>query len=69
MWEYRISWRQLNHSVCLIGYGVTKDGVKYWEVANSFGVKYGDRGYFRIRRGMDDFGVESYANAIDIELI
>lgn len=38
------------HAVKLIGWGTTSDGVDYWEAANSWGEKWGNRGYFRVVR-------------------
>ncbi|KAG9392169.1 Ser-Thr-rich glycosyl-phosphatidyl-inositol-anchored membrane family [Carpediemonas membranifera] len=48
------------HAVVIVGYGVTSDGVKYWECANSWGPNYCDQGYFWIRRGSNELSIESY---------
>ncbi|CAG2117739.1 unnamed protein product, partial [Medioppia subpectinata] len=40
------------HSVKIIKWG-RESGVDYWLVANSWGTKLGDRGFFKIRRGND----------------
>ncbi|RWS18755.1 dipeptidyl peptidase 1-like protein, partial [Leptotrombidium deliense] len=51
-----------NHAVLLIGYGAdSKTGEKYWIVKNSWGTGWGEFGYFRIRRGTDECGIESIA--------
>ncbi|XP_029424713.1 dipeptidyl peptidase 1 isoform X1 [Nannospalax galili] len=53
-----------NHAVLLVGYGrdpVT--GVDYWIVKNSWGIGWGEDGYFRIRRGTDECAIESIAVA------
>ena len=38
------------HCVAIIGWGVTKDGTKYWLVRNSWGGKWADQGCFRIKK-------------------
>jgi len=44
--------------VKMIGWGV-EGGVKYWLVANSWNTDWGDNGYFKIIRGIDECGIES----------
>lgn len=51
-----------NHAVLLVGYGVDKTtGEKFWTIKNSWGTDWGEDGYFRIRRGVDECAVESIA--------
>ena len=38
------------HAVRLVGWG-EEDGIPYWIAANSWGTKWGDNGYFKIKRG------------------
>ncbi|KAK7815234.1 hypothetical protein U0070_021197, partial [Myodes glareolus] len=53
-----------NHAVLLVGYGRDPDtGIAYWIVKNSWGTQWGERGYFRIRRGTDECAIESIAMA------
>ncbi|KAM3934537.1 dipeptidyl peptidase 1 [Leptodactylus fuscus] len=53
-----------NHAVLLVGYGVdSTTGEKYWIVKNSWGESWGEKGYFRIRRGTNECAIESIAVA------
>mmetsp|Transcript_26285 Transcript_26285/g.76824 ORF Transcript_26285/g.76824 Transcript_26285/m.76824 type:complete len:174 (-) Transcript_26285:340-861(-) len=50
------------HAVKIIGYG-TENGVDYWLVQNSWTTTWGDGGYFKIKAGTDECGIESAAVA------
>jgi C1A family cysteine protease len=45
------------HAVRIVGWGV-EAGQKYWKVANSWNPYWGEKGYFRIRRGSNECGIE-----------
>jgi cathepsin B len=47
------------HAVKIIGWG-TEKGTDYWHVANSWGTtKWGDQGFFKIKRGVNECGIET----------
>ncbi|CAG2107781.1 unnamed protein product [Medioppia subpectinata] len=50
------------HAVKIIGWGV-ESGVDYWLVANSWNPDWGNKGFFKIRRGKDDCGFEGSISA------
>ncbi|XP_022174317.1 cathepsin B-like [Myzus persicae] len=46
-------------TVKVIGWGVNR-GVQYWLAANSWGTSWGDKGFFKIRRGSNECLFEDY---------
>lgn len=49
-----------NHVVLIVGFGHDKkSGLDFWSVKNSWGTEWGEDGFFRIRRGSDECGIES----------
>jgi cathepsin B len=46
-----------SHSVKIIGWG-EESGVSYWLVANSWNEDWGNNGFFKIKRGNDECGIE-----------
>ena len=60
----------LDHTVFLIGWGFDEEkNIPYWIVRNSYGDGWGMNGDFHVRRGFDDFGIESELSAYEVELI
>jgi len=48
------------HAVKIVGWGVdAESGHEYWTVANSWTNQWGEDGFFRIRRGNNEVGIES----------
>ncbi|KAJ7308326.1 hypothetical protein JRQ81_008861 [Phrynocephalus forsythii] len=62
------SWcgQQVNHAMLLVGYGTAQEGGKpidYWILKNSWSEKWGEEGYMRLVRGLDNHcGVASQAS-------
>jgi cathepsin C len=53
-------WQKVDHSVLLVGWGEDEETKqKFWLIQNSWGSDWGENGFFRIRRGVDELNVES----------
>uniref|UniRef100_A0A0E0QV55 Uncharacterized protein n=1 Tax=Oryza rufipogon TaxID=4529 RepID=A0A0E0QV55_ORYRU len=61
----------VNHGVLVVGYGVTRDNIKYWIIKNSWGKEWGDNGFGHMKRdviakeglcGIAMYGVYSVKN-------
>jgi len=59
-------WEKVDHAVLLVGWG-EEDGKPYWRIQNSWGPDWGEDGFFRIARGVDEAAIESSAEAADVE--
>jgi hypothetical protein len=43
----------VDHAITLYGYGKTDNGIKYWNIQNSWGPGWGEKGYIRLLRQSD----------------
>ena len=68
LYEDNIFFQEVTHSTTIVGYG-EENGVKYWICMNSYGKNWGEGGYYRILRGVNEMGIESMPEFLNIEFI
>ncbi|KAK1938589.1 putative preprocathepsin c precursor [Babesia divergens] len=64
-------WEYTNHAIAIVGWGeeeVRGQLTKYWICRNTWGNSWGVEGFFKIKRGVNQCGVESQAVFIDPDL-
>lgn len=54
------SW--MGYFIIIIGYDEAEN-MKYWIIQNTWGPNWGEGGFFKMKRGNDEFGIESICEA------
>jgi cathepsin C len=62
-----IDWEKVEHSILIIGWGV-EDGVKYWICMNSWGSHFGEKGFFKVLRGVNEINIETMGDVFRIKV-
>lgn len=67
LWSRNMTFESFSHGILIVGYG-EENGIKYWKCKNSWGEQWGENGYFRIQRGVDELAIESMGDAFRIKV-
>jgi len=61
IYEDKDNHTSVSHVISIVGYGV-ENGTKYWFGRNSWGEHWGEEGFFKIVRGIDNLSIESHCS-------
>lgn len=60
IYSEKVLFPMINHEISVIGYGKdAKTGEQYWIGRNSWGTYWGDYGFFYMKMGGDNLGIET----------
>lgn len=51
------------HVVAILGWGVSDEGLSYWIGRNSYGTTWGEKGWFKLERGVNALDIEKHTCA------
>ncbi|CAK4609310.1 hypothetical protein LEN26_014306 [Aphanomyces euteiches] len=57
--EDKTGAQDIDHDISIVGWGVDDNGTPFWVGRNSWGTYWGEDGWFRLRRGINNLGVET----------
>lgn len=66
--DKHLTWEKVEHSITLVGYGESEDGEKYWIGMNTWGEDWGEKGFFKLKRGNNELSVESMGDFLHIKV-
>ena len=58
IYEDKTGDQNIVHDISIVGFGV-QDGKKYWTVRNSWGTHFGEDGFVRVIRGINNIAIET----------
>lgn len=57
-WDGKAAYMGTRHAVEIVGWGGNVGGEQWWLIKNSWGTQFGDKGYCKIRKGVNECGIE-----------
>ena len=58
VYKHTVGKARGGHAIRIIGYG-SENGEPYWIIANTWSEKWGEQGFFRMKRGINEGGIET----------
>ena len=62
-----LDWAEVQHSILIVGWG-EENGEKYWICMNSWGKVFGENGFFRILRGVNECNIETMGDTFRLKI-